>query len=767
MTDAERQIEQSRVDQVIKEIQLQINATRTELAKAHAETRAVEENYGANASINRYEIDDIAESRSAIEQQRQLVARATENEAILQHQLTTLEQLAKQPYFGRIDILDPGEREPESLYIGTASLMGHTKSEFLIYDWRAPISGTYYNGTLGEVSYQTPAGLQNTKLVKKRQFTIIDGQITNMFDTNETVGDEMLQAVLGEQDNQAMRNIVATIQHDQNTIIRDTESDLLVVQGVAGSGKTSTILQRVAFLLYHARNQLNADQMVLFSPNQLFSHYISQVLPSLGERNLRQVTLHNFLQRRFEGLQVESLFERYEERQLDRSHQASDDFFESPASMAAVQDYLALIRQHQRSLQFIDVTFNGRPFFSQKHFQHIWDQIDPQLKLQDQLVKLKNHFIRLLKQRITKIAQSDWLTKELDTLNRQQIQRLLGSKSIDDFEDTAAYDRYLARQIAKQRLRIVYDTLYNNLMIDFPNQYTDFLQWIDLPVAIDRQALIQSFQHQLEFHHFPLSHTAPYLYLRDLLTGRGQNRNFQYVFIDEMQDYPLSLLIYFKHTFPKAQFTVIGDSEQALFRPLEAPQVLLKRVSKSLQAQHSTLVNLQQSYRSTYEITKLATSLLPDGDQITAFSRHGTQPQVIIRHDSTAWQTALIKSAQRLQNDYQTVAILSQDDLQAQALYHLLHPHFGQLSHLTEHDLSLKTGIIILPIYLAKGLEFDAVIIPDISQDHFTRQQTGQLYTMMTRAMHELFMLSLGPITTLITDSQHLQIDQQISFKTK
>lgn len=514
MTDAERQIEQTRVDQVIKEIQLQINATRTELAKAHAETRAVEENYGANASINRYEIDDIAESRSAIEQQRQLVARATENETILQHQLTTLEQLAKQPYFGRIDILDPGEREPESLYIGTASLMDHTKSEFLIYDWRAPISGIYYNGTLGEVSYQTPAGIQKTKLVKKRQFTIIDGQITNMFDTNETVGDEMLQAVLGEQNNQAMRNIVATIQHDQNTIIRDTESDLLVVQGVAGSGKTSTILQRVAFLLYHARNQLNADQMVLFSPNQLFSHYISQVLPSLGERNLRQVTLHNFLQRRFEGLQVESLFERYEERQLDRSHQVGDDFFESPTSMTAVQDYLTLIRQHQRPLQFIDVTFNGRTFFSQKHFQHIWDQIDPQLKLQDQLVKLKNHFIRILKQRITKIAQSDWLTKELDTLNRQQIQRLLGSKSIENFKDTAAYDRYLARQLAKQRLRIVYDALYNNLMIDFPNQYTDFLQWIDLPASIHRQELIQSFQHQLEFHHFPLAHTAlTYIYV--------------------------------------------------------------------------------------------------------------------------------------------------------------------------------------------------------------------------------------------------------------
>lgn len=614
MTISERQIEQARVDQVIQEIQIQIQATQAELAKAHAETRAVEENYGANASINRYEIDDIAESRSAIEQQRQLVARATENEAILQHQLATLEQLVKQPYFGRIDILDPDASEPEALYIGTASLMDHIKSEFLIYDWRKPISGIYYNGTLVDVTFQTPAGIQRTKLVKKRQFTIIDGQITNMFDTNETVGDEMLQTVLGEQDNQSMRNIVATIQHDQNTIIRDTDSDLLVVQGVAGSGKTSTILQRVAFLLYHARNQLNADQMVLFSPNQLFSHYISQVLPSLGERNLRQVTLDNFLSRRFEGLQGESLFDRYETRQSDTSRQASDDFFESPASMTAVKDYLELVRRHQRPLQFSELTFRGQAFFSQKHFNHIWDQIDPQLTLSDQLVKLKNHFIRLLKQRIAKIAKSDWLTKELDTLDRQQIHRLLGRKTIDDFADTDDYDRYLARQLAKQRLRIVYDALYNNLMIDFTNQYTDFLAEVDLLNRVDRQSISQDFQNQLEYHHFPLAHTAPYLYLRDLITGRGQNRDFQYVFIDEMQDYPLSLLIYLKHTFPNAQFTVIGDSEQALFRPLEAPQTLLARVSDALSAQHPTLVNLQQSYRSTYEITKLATSLLPDGD---------------------------------------------------------------------------------------------------------------------------------------------------------
>ncbi len=281
-TTNEKIVEQARVDQVIQNIDQQIQQTKQASKAAHQETRAVEQNYGENASINRYEIDDIAESRSALEQQRQLVARATENEDILKRQLATLQELHKSPYFGRIQIQEPGSDEVETLYIGIASLMNSDKTDFLVYDWRAPISSVYYNGTLGKVTYDTPAGPQTVKLVQKRQFTIVDGKITNMFDTNETVGDEMLQAALSQQNDQTMQNIVATIQQEQNDIIRNTSSDLLVVQGVAGSGKTSTILQRIAYLLYHAKESLNADQIVLFSPNQLFSQYISEVLPSLG-----------------------------------------------------------------------------------------------------------------------------------------------------------------------------------------------------------------------------------------------------------------------------------------------------------------------------------------------------------------------------------------------------------------------------------------------------------------------------------------------------
>ncbi len=216
-------------------------------------------------------------------------------------------------------------------------------------------------------------GNQTTDLVKKRQFQINDGQIINMFDTNETVGDEMLQTVLGQQNDEQMQNIVATIQREQNDIIRDTTSDLLVVQGVAGSGKTSAILQRIAFLLYHSRDTLEADQIILFSPNKLFSHYISDVLPSLGERNMRQVTLAEFFDNRLKGLHVQTLFDRYESsEQLSAAEVAIDEVKESGAYMDTLTAYCDQLTAEE--LRFTHILFNGEIFFNKAEIQEIFAQ---------------------------------------------------------------------------------------------------------------------------------------------------------------------------------------------------------------------------------------------------------------------------------------------------------------------------------------------------------------------------------------------------------
>lgn len=764
----EKAIEQARVDQVINAIDQQIEQVKEAIAEAHRETRAVEKNYGENASINRYEVDDIAESRSALEQQRQLVARATENEDILKRQLATLQELRKSPYFGRIQIQEPESNEIETLYIGVASLMNSDKTDFLVYDWRAPISSVYYNGTLGPVTYQTPSGPRTVELVQKRQFTIENGRITNMFDTNETVGDEMLQTALGQQNDQFMQNIVATIQQEQNDIIRNTSSDLLIVQGVAGSGKTSTVLQRIAYLLYHSKESLNADQIVLFSPNLLFSQYISEVLPSLGERNMRQVTLAGFLKRRFEGLNVETIFDRYEEGTDDQA-KPIQKFLESAKVMQAVREYVETIKHGQHSLVFTDINFGDQVFFSADHIQNIFNGQPAALSIADRLVRTKNHLIRELQKRSQIEAKKDWVQKALNELDTQAIHRLMGRHSIDDFADEQAQARYLSRRLAHNRLRIVADAIYNNYFLDPYSQYAQFLKQINWPKEINLNAqtqLIHDYQRGLEFHQLHFMHTAPLMYLRDLITGSGENNDFQYVFIDEMQDYPTAMLIYLHHTFPNARFTILGDSEQALFYPLQLPENLLKTLAQDLQAKKPRLITLRQSYRSTTEITNFAKALLPDGDQIHAFTRHGQSPVLKMCYQQTEWERQLQETVNQQLTKYPTVAILTKDQEQAQQVYHALYRHVNHLHRLTSKDVQLPhEGVVILPTYLAKGLEFDSVVLADVSQKAMGPAATGLLYTMATRAMHNLTLISNGPIADAFTDqaTKQLIIHRQLS----
>ncbi|WP_461213796.1 RNA polymerase recycling motor HelD [Lacticaseibacillus sp. GG6-2] len=745
MKNATKAQEQIRVDAVIAKLNARLGVITEQLEEAHEDTTRIEQSYGDATKVNITEIDDRMETNAAVQQQKMMVARAVENETILEHEQSRLTRLQGNPYFGRIDITD-GDT-PETLYIGTGTFMD-ANNQFLVYDWRAPISSVYYNGTLGSVSYETPFGQEQVELTKKRQFMIQAGKITNMFDTNETVGDEILQSVLGKQTDDYMQNIVATIQKEQNDIIRDTSADVLVVQGVAGSGKTSAVLQRVAYLLYHARESLDADQMVLFSPNQLFANYISAVLPSLGEKNMRQATMYEFFAKRFSGLHVQTLFERFEQdgQGLPETTKKIRRFKESASYLDAIQAYAD---EPGRIPYFIDIMLNGEVFFSAKTITKIYASQPATATAANKFLDTKNTLIRRLKTRIKLAAYEDWVQDRLDLLSDDQARAIIGDHHFATGDQEA---RFIAESVVADAFEPVYDAIYNDYFLDEYQEYQRFLTTVCAPdVTVDVWAtMAEAVAADLEAHRLRLEDAAPILYLRDAIAGAGANHQIQYVFIDEMQDYSMCQLRYLHHAFPKAKMTLLGDAKQDVFTSNYQPSDFIHEIEAVFAGMRVELISLNKSYRSTQPITNFGKALLPDGRHIQAFNRDGQKPQVLTVPKTEAI-THLTQLANILLRANHTVAILTKNRAAAEQLYTTL--KIDTPTHLlSPADHTMHTGCLILPVYLAKGLEFDAVIGWDISASTYNSEADRDiLYTLSSRALHHLTLVALDDPSPLIT----------------
>ncbi|WP_155286850.1 RNA polymerase recycling motor HelD [Lacticaseibacillus zhaodongensis] len=732
--------EQKRVDRVRTYIKGRLVTVADQIATAHAETQQVERNYGDNTKVNTTEVDDAMETNAAVQQQKMLVTSAAENERILKHEQSTLKRLDPAPYFGRIDVQEAGSKTSEPLYIGTGSLQDEN-GHFLVYDWRAPIASIYYNGTLGRVSYDTVSGKQTVDLTRKRQFRIEDGQIVHMFDTSETVGDEMLQAVLGEQSDEYMRSIVSTIQREQNAIIRDTSSQLLIVQGAAGSGKTSAILQRIAFLLYHSRNTLESDQMVLFSPNRIFASYISAVLPSLGEKNMIQTTLSEFLTQRFTGLQVETLFDRFEadETNLPDSTAAMRRFKESAEFMDLAEHFA----KTQHELCFQDIELDGSTFFSKETMAHIYAEQPAAATPADKFAAVRKTLMKRLNLRISIEAHQDWVDEVLAGLSEADVRHYIGTET---FEDSGDELRAVARAVVAEKFSPVYTALYDDYFID---PYAEYLQFLnsteqDLVSRGAWQEMARAFARGLEEHKLRLEDAAPIMLIRDILTGSGQNHSIMAVFVDEMQDYSPALLRYIHHAFPRATLTFLGDEAQDVFSSRYTKSGYIDSLQRAFPDLRQRVITLNRAYRSSAPITKFASSLLPGGSKIQAFARDGAQPRLLIAPREELQQT-LLQALRPLAAAYHTVALITKTSAQAAALTAQLHLAAPELnaSELKADDQKLGHGVLVLPVYLAKGLEFDAVIAYDVSAANYgAASDRDILYTVATRALHELLLIA-------------------------
>ena len=753
MNDATQTREQAHLDQVIDRIKAAEQEASQKIQSAKKDIDTISGDFN-EIRMNTTTYSGMMDTAMSVRAQQQLL---DERENSWQHaadRLETFRRLEAKPYFARIDFTEEAGQTPETIYIGLASF-ADSPDHFLVYDWRAPISSIYYEGELGEVSYDTPDGQQTVNVKLKRQFQIEDGVIVTLYDTAETVTDQMLLAALNNHSSTKMKSIVTTIQRTQNRIIRNTDADLLFVQGAAGSGKTAAVLQRVAWLLYRYRGNLNSSQVILFSPNQLFNDYIDQVLPELGEHNMVQLTYYQYVNRRVPRLQVASIQERFDADQEGVNARASQ-LLTSLTYFNAVTRYAKRLGRDGH-LRFKNLMFNKKVFFSKDKIAELYYSFNQNYNLGNRLDATKQELVKMLNRRISGEMRSKWVEERIQTLSKEELDVIYHEYG-GEFKDEEAENKYLARRIVMEAFKPIKKAIDHNRWMNINAQYIHLLRvtpklvkLADFGLTEDEWASYVDDQlAALKEKRMSANGISVYLYLYDLLTGKRGQREIRFVFVDEVQDYDAFQLAYLKFCFPKARFTLLGDLNQAIFTHNNA-RSLLQQLGTMFEPEKTKVIQLTRSYRSTKQITNFTKAILKDGEAIEAFEREGELPRVLTAPSEEDAVNQVVATLAKDQADHDTTAIITKTLTDAEKITALLKEAGQAVTLIQTENQRLAQGTIVVPSYLAKGLEFDAVIVWDANQAKYQGDAERQLvYTICSRAMHALTVTSVGPVTDLI-----------------
>ena len=551
-----------------------------------------------------------------------------------------------------------------------------------------------------------------------------------------------------------MKSIVTTIQREQNKIIRDTKSDLLFVQGAAGSGKTSAVLQRVAFLLYRYRGNLTSSQIILFSPNQLFNDYIDQVLPELGEHNMVQMTYYQYTQRRLPKLKVETLAQRFTEAN-DRQARRLQALKDSLRMFKATSNYAKYL--NHKGVRFRDLKFQGKTYFSKEEISAIYYGFNESYSLRNRLEGTVNKLLHKLQSQIGRLAKTDEVEKAIQDLSQDQLNALYGDHPKDAGNGTAELSflakRYVQKQLQPLRRAILKGWFFNvsGQFIHFLRHVPDLVNLADYGVTpAEWQADVDATITAIKAGQMAMSNVTPYLYLYDLITGKRGDTKMRHVFIDEIQDYSAYQLAYLKFRFPRAKFTMLGDLNQAIFTG-ENSHSLLKELSTMFAPEKTQVVQLTKSYRSTQQITDFSREVLINGEKVTAFARNGAVPTITVAKSSDQLLTGVIRQVHQNEAAKMTTAIIGKTLTECQELTKKLKAHKLPVTLIKTENQRLVPGTIVVPAYLAKGLEFDAVIVWNANRKNYHFESERQLvYTICSRAMHQLDIFAVGELTPLM-----------------
>ncbi|WP_243557988.1 RNA polymerase recycling motor HelD [Priestia megaterium] len=759
-----RKYEEERIRIILREIDKKVVKLDYDSGGLKKDVIHLKKTFWDDVKINLDNPEDAGETLSSIRQQAEMLSERERTHRQLDKQRKTLSRLKDSPYFARVDFLENGEETTNNVYLGVASLMNEKEEKFLIYDWRAPISSIYYDYSPGPAQYETVEGMIQGEMQLKRQFITKDGQIKTMFDTGVTIGDELLKEILGNNASINMKSIVATIQKEQNQIIRNVKSKYLVVQGVAGSGKTSAALQRVAYLLYRYQDEITRKYYA-FSPNSLFNRYIASVLPDLGEDNMQQLTFQEYVEKRLgKQFDVEHPFTQmeymltcqehkmYSARRKGIRYKASNDF-------KSLIDSYVVVLSSEDYLIFKNISFRGEMLIGAEQIKSYFYSLDASISIPNRMQLVKEWLLKELVKKEKLERTKDWVIEESDLLDLEEYTKVYsellkeGRFSENTFDDFEQEQKKIAKKIVKKHFKPIRTAVKKLKFINVAALYSQLFKQKDNIYQKLNDTFPEGWEEICSYtlkklHRKELTYedAAPYLYLQDKLEGKRINTRIRHLFIDEAQDYSPFQFFVLKQLFPYCRMTILGDFNQAIYaHTLNAPTLLSNELYVK---ENFEKVVLTKSYRSTRQIVEFTKGIIEEGETIEAFNRNGQKPTFTKVEDLDTLQSRITKKIRQLQSaNHETIAVICKTGKESWEAYDRLSEQIN--IQLMEHNTSsYRKGILILPAYLAKGIEFDAVIIYDASDVTYGREFERKLfYTACTRAMHELHLFSVGEMS--------------------
>ena len=623
--------------------------------------------------------------------------------------IRTLEKQLSNPYFARLDFKEDGE-DAESFYIGLSTVEDEDNFDIFVFDWRSPIANMFYDFEVGPAFYDAPVRRIEGQIEFTRQYNIRNGEIVFMHNSNESLCDEALTSMLSGNATDKMKNIVASIQKEQNDIIRSDDSKVLFIQCAAGSGKTSIALHRSAYLLYKHRKNLSAENILIFSPNEVFAEYISDVLPELGESNIRQTTFELYSKR---FLPTNYLYETKNDH-LDYIYSNIRDLNEFNKRTKAME--------YKNTLEFMNVlnSFN-------LDIPKLITNVKPIIIEGSQIVSKKS-VEKTFFERFKDIPFLNRIDVIKQSLFSQVENKYLSSKDNSHFdyvEDKKTFYDYCKNQVDIQVDSMV-DTLDSvaiyKLLWENIERYTDF----------DLNDIKEITLNSLNNNEVKYEDITPIIYIRSALEGFRSYGNMKHVLIDECQDYSPLFYEIVKKSFPNASLTIMGDLNQRI----DKHSNVKNRSSITDVFNDVKTVVLTKSYRSTGNITNFTKDILDTHEPIEAVDRIGDNPTIHMVNSNLSEKIA-DKIAEMKDKGFKSIAVICKNKENCERLYSSLKEINEDVNLITSDKCEFKIGVNVISSYIAKGLEFDGVILAD-GESYLSIEDKHLFYTACTRALHEL-----------------------------